>query len=274
MKHLLRNAVFFLIAALTLLPVLLLIMQAFRPTYDVVRIASGDCKLQCWPKPFSYEQFIQLADNQLFQRIFIRSLVWNVGASLLHVLLSLLSGYVLAKHQTWWSAAFAHLYTFMMLVPPQMTLLPIYRVANMHELLNHPLLLYAPIVFAPFGVFFMRQVMLRLPCQQVEYLRLEGGTSWQLIHNVVLPYGQRAMILLFAFSFVEGWNLVEQPLMLVSDDIWQPLSGYLSVVAQRQPDTMYAASVIAMTPIGVMIVLWCLTRIANRHVSFLNIKTL
>lgn len=239
----------FLLALVMLLPLFLLVVQAFRPTFDAMLLAGGSGSLQVWPDPFSTEAFDALARDMIYWRSFWRSLAWTLAASGVQVVVSVLSGYVLAKFTTRWSRALTLVYTLMMLVPLQMTLLPIYKMAYSAKMLNHPLLLYVPIAFAPFGTFFMRQMILRLPDEQVEYLRLEGGGTRHLLWHVIGPHCLLGSLLLFALTFTEGWNLVEQPLLLVSDVNSQPLSGYLSVLLKNFSGSVFAASAVALLPV-------------------------
>ena len=81
-----------------------------------------------------------------------------------------------------------------------------YRVAYANKLLYDPMLLYAPIAFAPFGTFFMRQWLLRWPDELTEYLRLEGGSSVKLLWYCLAPYALPGTLALFALTFTEGWK--------------------------------------------------------------------
>lgn len=114
------------------------------------------------------------------------------------------------------------------------------------------MLLYAPIAFAPFGTFFMRQWLLRWPDELTEYLRLEGGSSVKLLWYCLAPYSLPGMLALFALTFTEGWNQVEQPLMLVSDSLRQPLSALLKDLSAGNPQIVFAASVASILPIALV----------------------
>lgn len=213
MKHV-RRICAVLLATVVLLPLVLLCVQAFVPPFDALMISTGSEPLRLLPIPFSAEQWQMLFNQSTYWQAFWNSLIWTVGACVVQVIVAFLGGYVLAKYPARWCVAIAGLYTLMMLMPPQMTLLPIYRVAYANKLLNHPMLLYAPIAFAPFGTFFMRQWLLRWPDELTEYLRLEGGSSVKLLWYCLAPYALPGMLALFALTFTEGWNQVEQPLML------------------------------------------------------------
>ena len=114
------------------------------------------------------------------------------------------------------------------------------------------MLLYAPIAFAPFGTFFMRQWLLRWPDELTEYLRLEGGSSVKLLWYCLAPYALPGMLALFALTFTEGWNQVEQPLRLVSDSLRQPLSALLKDLSAGNPQIVFAASVASILPIALV----------------------
>jgi sugar permease len=251
MKHV-RRICAVLLAAVVLLPIVLLCVQAFVPPFDALMISTGSVPLRLLPIPFSAEQWQMLFNQSTYWQAFWNSLIWTVGACVVQVMVAFLGGYVLAKYPARWCVAIAGLYTLMMLMPPQMTLLPIYRVAYANKLLNHPMLLYAPIAFAPFGTFFMRQWLLRWPDELTEYLRLEGGSSVKLLWYCLAPYALPGMLALFALTFTEGWNQVEQPLMLVSDSLRQPLSALLKDLSAGNPQIVFAASVASILPIALV----------------------
>lgn len=263
MKKRIMNALCKLVLGLLImLPLLLLLVQAFEPMFETQMILVGVEPLRLWPQHPSTQVFQSLFGDAQYWHSFWTSLAWTIGSSFIQVIVSILSGYVLAKYRAKWCQALVLVYTLLMLMPLQMTLLPMYRVAHQSGLLNHPLLLYMPIAFAPFGTFFMRQMILRLPDERVEFLRLEGGGTWKLLWHVIAPYCLPAALLLFALTFTEGWNLVEQPLLLVSDPNNQPLSGYLSILMKESSPKVFAADAMALLPVIVPLLLG--TRMAGR----------
>lgn len=233
MKHV-RRICAVLLAAVVLLPIVLLCVQAFVPPFDALMISTGSEPLRLLPIQFSAEQWQMLFNQSAYWQAFWNSLIWTVGACVVQVIVAFLGGYVLAKYPARWCVAIAGLYTLMMLMPPQM------------------MLLYAPIAFAPFGTFFMRQWLLRWPDELTEYLRLEGGSSVKLLWYCLAPYALPGMLALFALTFTEGWNQVEQPLMLVSDSLRQPLSALLKDLSAGNPQIVFAASVASILPIALV----------------------
>ncbi len=238
-----------LLIIIVLLPLYLLCIQSLVPPFDALSISIGMLPVQLFPNPFSTEQWQQLFSYSPYWLAFGCSLGWTTASCFVQVLVSFFAGYVLAKHRARWCLVLVGAYLLMMLMPPQMTLLPIYRIAYANHLLNHPLLLYAPIAFAPFGTILMRQILLRWPDELTDYLRLEGGSTIQLMRYGLVPYCLPSLAVLFALTFAEGWNLVEQPLLLVSDSLKQPFSGLLKELSTGNPQIIFAASLMALVPV-------------------------
>lgn len=123
MKHV-RRICAVLLAAVVLLPVVLLCVQAFVPPFDALMISTGSEPLRLLPIPFSAEQWQMLFNQSTYWQAFWNSLIWTVGACAVQVMVAFLGGYVLAKYPARWCVALAGLYTLMMLMPPQMTCCP------------------------------------------------------------------------------------------------------------------------------------------------------
>lgn len=247
-----------LLCLAVLTPVCLLAVNALIPAGDAALISSGAAPLRLLPIPPSGEQFARLFTAQHeYWRAFRHSLAWTAGAALTQAAVSLLSGYVLAKRRARWCAPLVLLYTLMMLMPLQMTLLPHYHAAKALDLPGalRPLSLYLPIAFAPFGTFLMRQLILRTPDAWAEFLRLEGGTTAQLLRHVLAPACSGGLLLLFLMTFAEGWSMVEQPLILAQEAGPQPLSMVLDSMRKTQPTVVFAAAVMAVLPAGVAVMM-------------------
>ena len=112
MKHV-RRICAVLLAAVVLLPVVLLCVQAFVPPFDALMISTGSEPLRLLPIPFSAEQWQMLFNQSTYWQAFWNSLIWTVGACAVQVMVAFLGGYVLAKYPARWCVALAGLYTLM-----------------------------------------------------------------------------------------------------------------------------------------------------------------
>lgn len=140
-------------------------------------------------------------------------------------------------------------YLITMLMPFQVTLVPNYLVADKLGLLNGYGAIVLPGIFASFGVFLMRQFMAGVPDAYLEAAKIDGAGPFRAFLHIVLPLAQPGIAALCLLSFVDNWNMVEQPLLFLTDPVSQPLSVYLANIAEGARGVAFAASALYMTPI-------------------------
>jgi len=138
-------------------------------------------------------------------------------------------------------------YIVVMLMPLQVALVPNFLMADRLGLLDSRLAIILPGMVNPFGVFIMRQFLRGLPRDYVEAAQVDGAGHLRVLYFVVVPLFKPAFAALMMLSFVDNWNLVEQPLifLLVAQE---PLSVYLSRMAMANLDMIFAASLFYLLP--------------------------
>ena len=114
-------------------------------------------------------------------------------------------------------------------------------------------ILVAPIVLAqlavaPFSVFLLTRSMRRIPASLIESAKLDGAGEWHIFWNICLPQCRSALYSIAILVFIDYWNMVEQPLILLPDASQQPLSVYLSQINAGEIGIAFAAAVIYMVP--------------------------
>ena len=139
-------------------------------------------------------------------------------------------------------------YVILMLMPYQVTLVPNYLVSDFLGLLNTRWAIILPGAFAPFSVFLLTKSMLRIPASLIESAKLDGAGEWHIFWNICLPQCRSALYSIAILVFIDYWNMVEQPLILLPDASQQPLSVYLSQINAGEIGIAFAAAVIYMVP--------------------------
>ena len=141
------------------------------------------------------------------------------------------------------------LYLLTMLMPFQVTLVPNYIVAEKLGLLNSYGAIVWPGVFAAFGVFLMRQFVSGVPDAYLEAVRMDGAGPFRAFRHIVLPLVRPGMAALMLLAFVDNWNMVEQPLLFLTEPFRQPLSVYLARITEGERGVAFASSTLYMAPI-------------------------
>ena len=139
-------------------------------------------------------------------------------------------------------------YVILMLMPYQVTLVPNYLVSDFLGLLNTRWAIILPGAFAPFSVFLLTKSMRRIPASLIGSAKLDGAGEWHIFWNICLPQCRSALYSIAILVFIDYWNMVEQPLILLPDASQQPLSVYLSQINAGEIGIAFAAAVIYMVP--------------------------
>ena len=146
-------------------------------------------------------------------------------------------------------------YIILMLMPYQVTLVPNYLVNKWLGLLDTRWAIILPGIFAPFSVFLLTKNMRRIPKSYIEAAQLDGAGEWQIFSKVCLPMCKSAIVSVAMLVFIDYWNMVEQPLIMFSDEEMYPLSVFLSEINSGEVGVAFAVAVIYMVPTLLMF-LW------------------
>ncbi len=139
-------------------------------------------------------------------------------------------------------------YVILMLMPYQVTLVPNYLVADWLKLLDSYWAIWLPGIFSPFAVFLLTKFMKRIPYSVIEAAQIDGAGEWQIFRKICLPLCKGALCSAAILVFIDYWNMVEQPLILLSDAETHPLSVFLSKINAGEVGLAFAVATIYMVP--------------------------
>lgn len=139
-------------------------------------------------------------------------------------------------------------YIILMLMPYQVTLVPNYLVSDWLNILDSYWSIWLPGIFSPFAVFLLTKFMRRIPASVIEAAQIDGAGEWQIYRRICMPLCKGALCSAAILIFIDYWNMVEQPLILLSDAEKHPLSVFLSKINQGEIGLAFAVATIYMVP--------------------------
>ncbi|MDY4487362.1 MAG: carbohydrate ABC transporter permease [Candidatus Limivicinus sp.] len=139
-------------------------------------------------------------------------------------------------------------YVILMLMPYQVTLVPNYLVSDWLGILNTRWSIIFPGMFAPFSVFLLTKFMRRIPYSLIEAAKVDGAGEWDIFTKICLPQCRSALYSIAILVFIDYWNMVEQPLILLQDAESQPLSVFLSSINAGEIGLAFAMATVYMIP--------------------------
>lgn len=255
---------YILLASISLLfisPILAIIINSFMGVEEITHhypvFASSQSiqdnnqfmTMKLIPDMFTLEQY----KNVLLRQFLFLKMFWNsVGiiAAIIagQVIIALTAAYAFSKIYFKGSNKIFYIYIIAMMMPFQVTLVPNYLMVDRLGIMNTYKALILPAIFAPFGVFLMKQFMNYIPKECIEAAQIDGAGYFEIFFYIVLPMLKPAIASLIILQFIDYWNMVEQPLLFIDDALKRPLSTYLSIIGKNDFHYAFAASTIYMLP--------------------------
>jgi multiple sugar transport system permease protein len=186
-----------------------------------------------------------------FGRFLFNSFFVAASVTVLATTTSSLAAYAFARIE--WrgrNAAFL-LYLGTLMIPAQVTVIPLYLLMNVFGWRGTYLSLILPVSFTAFGTFLLRQFFLGIPYELEESGRMDGCNAFLLYARIVMPIAKPALASLAIFSFIGQWKNFLWPLIIVSKDELKTITlGLQMMVGQygTEWNVLMSAASIAIIP--------------------------
>ena len=139
-------------------------------------------------------------------------------------------------------------YIILMLMPYQVTLVPNFLVSKWLNLLDTNWAIWLPGIFSPYAVFLLTKYMRRIPISILEAAKMDGAGEWQIFIKICMPLCKGALCSVAILIFIDFWNMVEQPLIMLAEEQMHPLSVFLSKINTGEIGLAFAVATIYMVP--------------------------
>ena len=201
------------------------------------------------PDKVSFSQYSTvLIKSPAYLLKFWNSVILVLPIVVFQIAIAALAAYGFTRYRGPIREAIFFFYVILMLMPYQVTLVPNYLVSKWLKLLDTRWAIVLPGIFAPFSVFLLTKFMRRIPASLIEAAKLDGAGEWQIFTRICLPQCRSALYSIALLVFIDYWNMVEQPIILLSDTEKHPLSVFLSRINSGEIGLAFAAATIYMVP--------------------------
>ena len=251
-------------AVLFLMPIVLTISNSFMSASEISAnygtvFATTDTggkvyiaervNLKFIPDMVSFSQYITvLFKSPEYLLKFWNSVVLVVPIVLFQLLVASLASYGFFRYTGKLRQIIFFSYIILMLMPYQVTLVPNFLVADWLNTLDSYWSIWLPGIFSPFAVYLLTKFMKKIPIGVVEAAQIDGANEWQIYRKICMPLCKGAMFSAAILVFIDYWNMVEQPLIMLSDPETHPLSVFLSKINAGEVGLAFAVATIYMVP--------------------------
>ena len=250
-KHRLGTAGYYVVsivlAVIALIPFLWMISTSLKSRGALMSIPiewiPSEPTLDGYAKVFSRFPFLRTIGN---------SLLISVAYTLITLISASMAAFAFAKLRFRGSGAILSVYIATMMIPTQVTMIPLFVVMNRLGLIDSYASVILPSMFKPFAVFLLVQQMKTIPNDYIDAARIDGAGLFQTYRKVALPLCIPTLATLAVTTFMESWNDYLWPLLMLTDRNKMTLPIALSTLNGQystEYNVLMAGSLISMIPI-------------------------
>ncbi|GAB1350210.1 carbohydrate ABC transporter permease [Ignavibacteriales bacterium] len=208
-----------------------------------------------FPDIFSLTQYETLFSRLDVSRNLLNSLMISTMVTVVSLLFNSMAGFAFAKYRFAGKDAIFKLLLSSMVIPSQVTMLPLFLMLKEFGFLNTYMAILIPGLANVFGIFLIRQYVMAIPDSLLESARIDGATDFQIYYKIIIPLAAPVMVTLAIFTFMGTWNDFLWPLIVLNDSDMYTLPVALANLMgehTKDPELMMAGSVITILPVMVM----------------------
>jgi len=236
-------------AILVLMPLLWMFSTSLRPIADSYKLPPAwlptQLRLENYAAPFE--------SSVPFLQLFVNSLRITLAVTLGQLVTCSLAGYAFARLRFPGNNVLFLILLASLMVPNQVTIIPIYLSMVSWGFMNNPLAIILPGLISAFGVFLMRQFFKTLPQELLDAARVDGAGHVRVFLQIAVPLSGASLATLAIITFNSVWNSYFLPLIFLKswDQMTLPqgialLTGYMG---SGNPSVVMAAVTMALLPV-------------------------
>ncbi|KZK90373.1 L-arabinose transport system permease protein AraQ [Pseudovibrio sp. Ad46] len=205
----------FTLAILFLAPTFGVLLSSVKTTRD---IALGD--LWAIPSSMYWGNYVEVLSNPAVHGYMLNTFLVAAPATAFSIGLGTLAGYVFSKLPFKGSDLVFLLVVSGMFFPPQVILIPLFRLFNLMGLIDTlwPMIIVHTALGIPICTLLMRNFFATVPNPLREAAILEGANEWQVLTRIALPISLPAIAVLATLQFTWIWNDFLWPLIFTQSD--------------------------------------------------------
>lgn len=209
----------------------LLALACFYPFWDCLVVSFSSLKsylstgIHLWPSEWSAEGYGYMLKSLELWRSYANSIFITVVGTLINMLITTMTAYVLSKKDLKGQRVFMFMAVFTMMFSGG--IIPTYIVVKDMGLMNSIWSMIIPTAINTYNLIILRNFFMELPAELEEAALLDGCTEIGVLFRIMLPISKPALTTVTLFYAVDHWNDFFSAIMYINDkDAW-PLQLYL-----------------------------------------------
>jgi multiple sugar transport system permease protein len=253
----LRYLVMAIVAAVVLAPFLWMVVTSLESPENLTNFPP-----ELIPKSPRFENYAEVFRTLSIGTFFFNSVKISVLGTIGEVFAAALGAFAFARMKFRGKRILFGLVLSTMMVPFQVTMIPVYIIMRWLGWLDSHASLIVPHYFGgafasgAFGVFLLRQFFESIPKELEDASRIDGASRFRFFATVLIPLSKPALAVLSLFVFMGIWNDLLSPVLFLSSEDKMPLTFGLAVLQTVQHnfryDLLMAGTLLSIVPILIL----------------------
>lgn len=220
-KRILLYFLLIILAALFLVPIYGTVITSFKTVEDI--LIGG---IWNFPKEIHLENYVEAWQLKNFSHYMKNSIIITIPAVFFSIIFASLAAYPLARIRFKGQNIIFTIFVAGLFLPPQVNLLPLYRLINLLGIYDTYLaLIIVHIAFGqPICVFILRNFFINIPFEIQESARMDGCNNFLIYFKIIMPLAKSVIAVLLIFQFTWIWNDFLWGVILTQSDVARPLT--------------------------------------------------
>jgi len=228
-----------------------------------------------WPTSWHPGNYIEVFERTPLPRYLLNTALYAIGATVFMLLASVPAAYALAKLRWRGRTAIFVAIICMMMLPPQVTTVPLYLMWANYGLTGSLWPLVLPMLLGDaFSIFLLRQFLLTIPDEYLDAARVDGCGEWRTLLRVVLPMARPGIAAAAMFQFFYAWNDYYGPLLYTSENesAWTLSLGLASFRTLHAVEWNIVSAATLLTMVPIVVVFFFAQKAFVRGVTLTGVK--
>lgn len=213
------------LAAVTFIyPFLWMISSTLKPPFDVGT-------LELIPDRITLDNYRTMWARAPFGRALLNSAFVATTITAAVLVLGSMTAYAMARLRFRGQPALNAITVAILLVPGQLTLIPLYTLIVQLGWIDTYAALIVPYLFNATAILMLRQFFLQIPQSLIDAARMDGMGEARILFTIFWPLAKPVLAIVAIFTFMGSWNEVLWPLLVVREQQLMTLPQLLTVFA-------------------------------------------
>lgn len=226
------------------------------------------------PNPIVWSNYLDAMEYIPFFTYFKNTVIITVFSTLGVIISCPLAAYSFAKLQ--WKGKNILFFTTLavMMIPGQVTMIPLFLLFNKIGWVGTPLPLIVPSFFGvPFFIFLLRQFFLGIPNTLRDAAKIDGASEFRIYWRIMLPLAKPAVLAVGLFQFMASWTDFIGPLLYLTNESAYTMSlGLQQFQSQKGSEWGLMMAVSTMMTLPILVMFFFLQKTFLKGITFSGIK--